>query len=496
MCSKKVLSYYVIASLACISSEFALAKPKSQTDLGSLKLYDLEVRGPSALESDISPHDKSMKTLILAHEEKNAVLKNIDKVLEEKNKAIFEYMKLTKSLNSKIKDLSLTQRVKGEFKKRELSSNIGDQDQKISDLKGLIVQKDLKIQFLKKSIKNQNTQLTQKIHKLNFKIKNLTDSFNKMPEDIEKMAILTQSKHIEEIRGLQNQLHAKRMEVIAYQDQIKKYEGLSDIDKMNSQLAMELKNSNKSLEEYKISYKELQVKYNNEVSKNKELRTYAQNIKEEYSNHIQILQEKYSTAINKIDQVEDEYRNKKSRMPASATSYEPVPVDIDLGYLVEVDPRHLKVILDENFFFQSGETSMNEESKKSLQSIISAYSREIFSKDELKDRLENIHIIGHASPVYNGKFVSPQSATRDAYQINMDISLARAKSVASVIIDENFELPNRSEIRQRLVISGKSFSEPRLLQRGPASSAIESCEIYDCNGSQRVEIIFELQKKN
>ncbi|PIK16659.1 OmpA family protein [Halobacteriovorax sp. JY17] len=494
MNSKNVSKLYLITTLFSLGPDYALAKTQSHSEMSSLQTFNSSIDGIKALSAKLSPHDESMKTLLLTHEEKNAVLKNIDSVLDKKNKAIFEYMKLTKSLNSKIEKLSFSQRVKGEFQKRELSSNIDDQEQEVSELKGLIVQKDLKIQFLKKSIKNQTIQLSQKIQKLNFKIKNLTDSFNEMPKEMEKVALLTQSKHIEEIRGLQNQLHMKNMTIVSYQDQLKKYQDLEDVATGNNQLAQQLKKSNQQLENYKVSYKELEKKLEAEIGKNSQLKTYAENIKAEYSNHINLLQQKYGAAIEKVNSIESKYLAQGSRMPASVVNYEPVKSNVDLGYLVEVDPSHLKIILDESFFFKTGESELSEESKMKLQTIMSAYSEQIFTKDKLRERLENIHIIGHSSPLFEGKYVDPTLASKRAYQFNMEISLQRAKSIVAIMIDENTNLPHKNEIRSKLIISGKSFSEPRPLPRGPASLSQMKCGDFDCPSSQRVEIIFELQK--
>ncbi len=494
MNSKNVSKLCLITTLFSLAPNYVFAKTQSQSEMSSLQTFNSSIDGIKALSAKLSPHDESMKTLLLTHEEKNAVLKNIDSVLDKKNKAIFEYMKLTKSLNSKIEKLSFSQRVKGEFQKRELSSNIDDQDQEVSELKGLIVQKDLKIQFLKKSIKNQTIQLSQKIQKLNFKIKNLTDSFNEMPKEMEKVALLTQSKHIEEIRGLQNQLHMKNMTIVNYQDQLKKYQDLEDVAIGNNQLAQQLKKSNQQLENYKVSYKELEKKLEAEIGKNSQLKTYAENIKAEYSNHINLLQQKYGAAIEKVNSIESKYLAQGSRMPASVVNYEPVKSNVDLGYLVEVDPSHLKIILDESFFFKTGESELSEESKMKLQTIMSAYSEQIFTKDKLRERLENIHIIGHSSPLFEGKYVDPTQASKKAYQFNMEISLQRAKSIVAIMIDENTNLPHKNEIRSKLIISGKSFSEPRPLLRGPASLSQVECGDFDCPSSQRVEILFELQK--
>lgn len=480
----------------CLSTNYAFGYSQSQTGPETLVAINSNIDGIKSMDLKLTPHDSTMKDLLLTHDEKNAVLKNIDKVLKEKNKVIFEYMKLTKSLNSKVKELSLSQRLKGEFKKRELSSSIEGQEDLITDLKGQIEQKTLRISYLKKMVKNQNIQLTEKINKLNFKIKNLTDSFNELPQEMEEMALLSESNHVQKIRALQNQIYEKSQRIVSYQDQLHKYKDLSDISQKNNQLALKLKQSNEQLQKYQVSFKKIEEKLAQEKLKNKKLSLYAENIKEEYSNHINILQNKYAAAIRRVDAIQLKSKKKASRMPASIIKNEIIIDKASLGYLIEIDPRHLKVILDESFFFEIGKVNLSQNSKEKLQAIMSAYSNEIFSNEELRDRLENIHIIGHSSPLYKGKVLDPLDATKEAYQVNMDISISRAKSIADAIIGENTTLPNKKEIRSKIIVSGKSFSEPRPLQRGLASISKKRCGEYDCKASQRVEIIFELEKKN
>ncbi|WP_372655455.1 hypothetical protein [Halobacteriovorax sp.] len=487
MFHKNGIRLYLITSLMCLSTEYIYGASQSQDGTNT---FLSNIDGIASINLKLTPHDSTMKDLLLTHDQKNAVLKNIDKVLSEKNKVIFEYMKLTKSLNSKVNELSLTQRLKGEFKKRELSNSIEGQEDLIADLKGQIEEKTLRIGFLKKMVKNQNTQLTEKINKLNYKIKNLTNSFNELPEEMEKMAFLSESQHVQEIRTLQNQLHQKSIRIISYQDQLVKYKDLNDISKRNQQLAIQLEDSNEQLKKYQVSFNRMEERLALEKIKNKKLSEFNKNMKEEYSQHINLLKEKYVAALKRKDSTSN-----ASRMPASVIESKETISKSNLGYLIEIDPSHLKLILDEKFFFTSGQTNLDQNSRIKLQSIMSAYSKEIFTNEELRDRVQNIHVIGHSSPRYKGQPLKPIEATKEAYQANMEVSLHRAKSIVKAIISENLELPYKNEIRSKLVVSGKSFSEPIPLGRNLASNQDGRCGDYDCEASQRVEVIFELQKK-
>ena len=453
------------------------------------------IKAIRSLNNKLSPHDETMKDLIVAQDQKNAVLKNIDMILENKNETIFEYMKLTKNLQSKIYKMSLKERIQSEMKKRQLSGAIEEDSSSISSLKGSIVEKDLKLQYLQKLLKNQNTQLSMEVKKLNFKIKRLTQNNNSLPNGFDPSNLRLESKHHEILRTYQNKLYENQKTIAEFKSKFKKNDNYNSIIKENSELASSLRSSQLDLLSYKNSYEKIQKKYLTKIKEYKKLETYTNNLQDDFNIQLTTLKSKYTKALS--------IKPTSSRMPASVQDEEKITKVIqftlkekELGNLIIIDPQHMKLVLDETIFYERGTTSIDEYSTEKMKKVLSIYSKEIFSNEKLKDRLLKIQIIGHSSPIYKGKFVDPINANKEAYDIDMQVSLSRANSLVKKMFSNQFgEFPHKHEMRSKLVVSGKSFSEPLMKQRGPASQSEVSCGEYDCDNSQRVEIIFEFEKE-
>ncbi|WP_127714528.1 hypothetical protein [Halobacteriovorax sp. HLS] len=458
-----------------------------------------QAQSNQALQLSLTPHDSTMKSLIITQDQKNAVLKNIDKILAKKNQTIFEYMKLTKQLESKLEKMSFKDRIKSEMKKRELSSELEESSDSLASLKGIIVEKDLKIQYLQKLLKNQNTQLASEVKKLNFKLKRLSHRYNTQTSVTETSKVIElESKHHETLRRYQNKLYENQKTISEFNKKFKSNKSFKGLIEENSKLAESLRSTEIEIKIHKAAYDTLEQKYLAKVKENKELEALANAMKDEFNVEMTTLKEKYAQAL-KLG------ANKRSgRVPAS-TSAEVVKANNSiqntiensgLGHLIEIDPQHMKLVLDETLIFSRGGTSIDDKAKENIKRILSVYTKEIYSNPKLRNRLLKVQFIGHASPIFKGKFVEPLTATKEAYDLNMDISLARSTKLFKTIFSEDFgDFPNKQELRSKVVISGKSFSEPLEVKRGPAALNTFQCGEFNCEGSQRVEILFEFEKE-
>ena len=446
------------------------------------------------LKSKLSPHDDTMKTLMFTQDQKNAVLKNIDAVLKQKNQTIFEYMKLNKSLQAKVDKMGFKDRISAEIKKRKLSDNIEVSNDSLSLLKGTIVEKDLKIQYLQKLLKNQNTQLAAEVKKLNFKIKMMSRNLNSPSSGYDIKQLKLESKHHEVLRTYQNKLFQNQRTIADFKKKFEKNSDYNSIIQENSKLASSLRTAQEELEGYKIAYSKMETKYLAKVREYKKLETYASHIQEKYDQELVSLKGKYTDILEN-----KKMKSSGSRMPASVVEVSKEDEDIaqkDLSHLIELDPERMKIVLDETLLFNRGKTGLDSQSAEKIKKILTVYSKEIFNKPKLRERLRKVQFIGHSSPVYKSKFIDPLTASKEAYDVNMDVSIARARSLANIIFSEEFGFfPHKNEIRSKIVISGKSFSDPKPLMRGPASVSTIACGQYDCEGSQRVEILFEFEKE-
>ncbi len=106
--------------------------------------------------------------------------------------------------------------------------------------------------------------------------------------------------------------------------------------------------------------------------------------------------------------------------------------------------------------FEVNNWNLSPKGKAYLDKLVPIYVNTIFSKSELIDQIENIVIQGHTdSQSFSGL------ATKDEqFAKNMELSLKRANSVAEYIFKTNFDKKYSADLRQKLVVEGKSFNEP------------------------------------
>lgn len=94
--------------------------------------------------------------------------------------------------------------------------------------------------------------------------------------------------------------------------------------------------------------------------------------------------------------------------------------------------------------------------KRYLDKLIPIYVDTIFSKQELLDGIEHIVIQGHTD---SQSFIG--LTNKDAqFAKNMELSLKRANSVAEYIFQTNYNKAYSEKLRKMLVVEGKSFNEP------------------------------------
>ena len=110
----------------------------------------------------------------------------------------------------------------------------------------------------------------------------------------------------------------------------------------------------------------------------------------------------------------------------------------------------------------------------------------------MRNNIEHVNVIGHASPRYKRKFVDPNGKNSKAYNYNLDLSTSRAKSIVKYIFSKEFgAFPHKSILRDKISVVGKSYSSP--IKKKNGSPKDSTCGAYDCRLSRRVEIKFTLK---
>ena len=145
----------------------------------------------------------------------------------------------------------------------------------------------------------------------------------------------------------------------------------------------------------------------------------------------------------------------------------------------QVDPLTGDIKISDLELFEVGSYNLSTKGKIYLNKLIPIYVDTIFSKDELVGQIENIVIQGHTDSQSYAGIKNPN----EQYLKNMNLSLERANSVANFIFYTNYNKKYNDKLKKILVVEGKSYSEP-ILVNGKE----------DYNKSRRVELRLKTKK--
>lgn len=145
----------------------------------------------------------------------------------------------------------------------------------------------------------------------------------------------------------------------------------------------------------------------------------------------------------------------------------------------QVDPLTGDIEISDLELFEVGSYNLSTKGKIYLNKLIPIYVDTIFSKDELVGQIENIVIQGHTDSQSYAGIKNPN----EQYLKNMNLSLERANSVANYIFYTNYNKKYNDKLKKILVVEGKSYSEP-ILVNGKE----------DYNKSRRVELRLKTKK--
>ncbi len=145
----------------------------------------------------------------------------------------------------------------------------------------------------------------------------------------------------------------------------------------------------------------------------------------------------------------------------------------------QVDPMTGDIKISDLELFEVNSYNLSAKGKAYLDKLIPIYINTIFSKKELVGEIENIIIQGHTDSQSYAGIKNPD----EQYMKNMSLSLQRANSVADYMFHTNFDKKYTPQLKKMLVVEGKSFSEP-ILVNGKE----------DYNKSRRVEMHLKVKK--
>lgn len=166
------------------------------------------------------------------------------------------------------------------------------------------------------------------------------------------------------------------------------------------------------------------------------------------------------------------------------------------GIEADVDGKTGDVLLSfEGEYFDTGQAKLKPGMKKVLERAMPAYAQSLFEDPKIAEKIENVEIIGYASPTYKGKLIDPTKLSakeRDAVNYNLDLSYDRARSIFDHVYSK-MAFSHKSRLLPLVKVTGKSFLGDKL-ERDPSSQdSSEFCKKTDCAKKQTVIIRFKLK---
>ena len=128
----------------------------------------------------------------------------------------------------------------------------------------------------------------------------------------------------------------------------------------------------------------------------------------------------------------------------------------------EVDKMTGDIKISDLELFELNSWTLSPKGKQYLDKLIPIYVDTIFSKEELLEGINNIVVQGHTdSQSFSGLKTREEQFTK-----NMELSLKRANSVAEYMFKTNYNKNYSEQLRNKVVVEGKSFNEPILDANG------------------------------
>lgn len=143
--------------------------------------------------------------------------------------------------------------------------------------------------------------------------------------------------------------------------------------------------------------------------------------------------------------------------------------DID----ADIDKMTGDLKISDGELFELNSYVLTPQGKKLLDKLAPIYINTIFADKELAEQIDYIIIQGHT----DSQMFAGVNSKDEQFLRNMDLSLKRANAVAEYIFTTGYNRKYADEFRKKLVVEGKSFNEPVLVNGKE-----------DYNKSRRVEL--------
>ena len=149
--------------------------------------------------------------------------------------------------------------------------------------------------------------------------------------------------------------------------------------------------------------------------------------------------------------------------------------------VADIDKMSGDLKISDGELFELNSYVLTPQGKKLLDKLAPIYINTIFADKELTGQIDNIVVQGHT----DSQMFAGVKSKDEQFLRNMDLSLKRANAVAEYILTTSYDKKYSDEFRKKLVVEGKSYNEPVLVNGKE-----------DYNKSRRVELKLKVKDWN
>jgi myosin heavy subunit len=421
---------------------------------------------------------------------------------EQKEMALNQYQQLVRNM------INANMIAKTRIKKRdevivEKNQEIRENEGQISSLNQNIKQKEQQISANEQQIAQANQELNKRISQLRYAYKSQKMTKKAFEQQMAQIQNQSQAK----VRALQETNNQYAVQLNRHIASLNQLTGqLDQAGKQISQKEAQNKQLAGQLEKTKGEY---EGKIGNLIGE-------LQKTKGEYESKIGGLKAQYQAAnAAQAKQLGEQINGLSGKLQSTevalqkaiqeANARKEVAGEIKRGFAkagikAEVDENTGDVMIDfGDHYFDSGRADLKSGMVDVLKKAFPIYAASLMENPKLREKVENVEIIGFASPTYKGKLVDPNTldpANRKAVDFNLDLSYARARSIFQYLFDsQKMAFKHQKDLLPLVKVSGRSFlAESKNMRNVASQPGGKFCEQYDCKKAQRVIIKFGVKQ--
>lgn len=318
-------------------------------------------------------------------------------------------------------------------------------------------------------LKAQNQQVAQQLQKMNAEL----DQTNSKLTDTSKKLAQAEGENSELQKELQNAAGK-------HQSEVAQLKGAFDQQRARDKAEFDKQMAKEKLSGDQRAKREAQFRADAD-RKAKELEGRLGNLDQKYKD----TQRDLAKAMANVNQKKNLAKDIKTRFAAN-------------GIKAEVDPDSGDVVLSfGDQYFDNGRAELKAKMAKILEQAMPVYSASLLDNPKVAEKIQNVEIVGFASPTFKGKYIDPSSLSpsdREAVNFNLDLSYQRARSIFNYVFDKNkMSFKHQQDLLPLVKVTGRSFLANERDKASAGSKSEAFCQKNDCAKLQRVIIKFTLK---